>query len=724
MAEISASAFQVAGVSPLLGRPLLAADEGAGAAPVIVLGFELWQSRFGGDSGIVGRAVRLSGGQSTVVGVMPEGFAFPVNHGAWTPLSLNVTGAERRQGPGIQLFGRLAPGVSLEEAQAELTALGQRAAADFPDTHEHLRPEVLPYAKSIFNLSGIESMAVMSLNLPVIMLLLLVCANVALLMFARAATRETEIVVRSALGASRGRIVMQLFAEALVLGGVAAIVGLAAAGFGLRWLMSLIEMEALEGGRLPFWFHDSVSPTTVLYVGVLTVLVAVVAGVFPALRVTRGIGTRLRAAGAGGGGMKFSGVWTAVIISQVAVTVAFPAIAFVARQEATAIESLEIGIPEEEFLSVRLEMDRQPLPGAPADSSEAVFQERFGESYREVQHRLTSNPAVTGVTFADRLPRMYHPHRIIEVDEGGAAPRNPAWPNGYRVSSVNVGVNFFDVLQAPILAGRNFHSADLAEGANGVIVNESFVTLVMGGRNPIGRRLRYVHFEEWDEPRPEGEAPAPWYEIVGVVQDLAMHPGGVMEQDPKIAGFYHAAAPGTVYPAQLAIHVRGDVSAFVPQLRGVVTAADPTLRLYDPMRLDTVIEAELEFLDFWFRLLVGVSVVALTLSLAGIYAVMSFTVARRTREIGIRVALGAKPRRVIAAIFRRPLVQVSLGVLAGMGLIVVLMLGTSGGTISAVQAVAVVSYSVLMFGVCLLACIVPTRRALRVEPTEALRAEG
>ncbi|HEV2149220.1 MAG TPA: ABC transporter permease [Longimicrobiaceae bacterium] len=695
-AEMTASGFRVARVPALLGRPLLEEDEREGAPPVVVLGHDVWRTRFGGDPGVVGRDVRLGNAVHTVVGVMPEGFAFPVAHDLWVPLRPGALDPGPRQGPEIRVFGRLAPGATLREAQAELATLGRRAAAAFPDTHEHLRPEVLPYAQSITGVRGLESLALMSVNAFLVMLLVLVCANVALLMFARAATRESEIVVRSALGASRGRIVAQLFAEAMVLGGVAAVVGLAAAGFTLRWWLGVSEAEA--GGRLPFWFSGSLSPAAVLYAGLLAVLGAVVAGVVPALKVTgRGLDARLRQATAGGGGLRLGGVWTAVIVAQVAVTVAFPATAFFARQYVAGIRSLEVGFPAEEYLSARLEVDGEAPP------------------YRELERRLEAEPGVAGVTFASRLPRTHHPPRRVEVDGGAAAP-DPV--RGHRVGTAAVDADYFDVLGAPILAGRAFHSGDLEPDSRAVIVNESFVDRVLGGRNPVGLRVRYPGRGRPGQPGQSGEEPDAGYEIVGVVKDL-----GVIADDPaEGAGLYHPLAPGAAFPVHLAVHVRGDPESFAPRLRAIATEVDPALRLHEVLPLDEVGSTLWLELDFLFKLLVLVSSIALLLSLAGIYSVMSFTVSRRTREIGIRVALGADPWRVAAAILSRPLAQVGVGLAAGAVLVTALTRVVSG--LSAKEVGMVAAYMALMMGVCMLACIVPTRRALRVEPTDALRAEG
>ena len=708
VAEISPSAFRLARVPPLLGRWLVEADEGVGAPPVVVIGYDLWQKRFEGDPDAVGRTVRLGSTLRTLVGVMPEDFAFPIAHSLWVPLRLNVLDYQRRRGPAIRVFGRLAPGVTLDEAQAELTSIGLRAAADFPDSHKHLRPEVMPYAQSITNLSWGLLSGAMWINAFFVMLLVLISGNVALLMFARAATRQNELVLRNALGAGRGRIMTQLFVEALVLAGVAAVAGLVAARFALRLWLSVEEADA--GRPFPFWFHDSLSPATVLYAVVLTVLAAAIAGIVPALQVTgRRMEARLRQAAPGAGGLRFGGLWTWVIIVQVAVTVAFPSTAFFARRYVDLTRSLEVAFPAQEYLSVRIEMDREPPPGAPADTSRAEFLARFRTAYQELEGRLADESGVVGVTFANRLPRTLHRQRWIELEGGGATATDS--PFGHRVAAASVDVEFFDVLNTPILSGRGFHSADLgSEG--GVIVNQSFIQQVLGDRNAIGRRVRYA--------ATAGEEPGPWHEIVGVVGDLGMI---VLDGDPRDdPGLYRPAALGDAFPVNMVLHVRGDPESFAPRLRNLAAALDPDLRLHQLLPLDEVGASLWTDTVFLTKLLVLISSIALLLSLAVIYSVMSFTVTRRTREIGVRVALGAGRLRVVAAIFRRPLAQVGLGVVVGGGLVAALV-QVIIGVVSAREAGLIAAYATLMMGVCMLACIVPTRRALRVEPTEALRAD-
>ncbi len=711
VAEISASAFRLARVPPLLGRALVEADERPAAPPVVVIGHREWRRRFGGDPGVLGRTVRLGAAHATVVGVMPEGFAFPVSHGYWVPLRLRALDHPRGRGPEIGVFGRLAPGATLREARAELAALGRRAAADHPDTHRHLRPEVLPYAESIFpvRIGWAERAGMYSINLAVLMFLVLVCANVAALLFARTAARDGEIVVRTALGASRGRIVMQLFAEALVLGGVALGLGLAAAGLGIRWGMGVFQ--GVEG-PLPFWFRAGLSPATVLYAALLTVLGAGIAGVLPALKATRGLQSRLREAGVGSPGLAFGKLWTGVIVTQVAFTVAFLPIALSAEADIAAARSVRAEFAAEEFLSARLEPDGEAAPGASADTSRAARLARLRATYAALERRLAAEPDVAGVTFADLLPRMDHPQRRIEVDGGAAAPADPA--RGPRVSSASVDADYFEVLGAPVLAGRPFHPGDLEAGRAVAIVNRSFVDRVLGGRNPIGRRVRYPAAGDADDGAADAE-PGPWHEIVGVVPDLGMTMGDAGEG----AGIYHPVPPGAAPPVHLAVRVRGGPEALAPRLRDLAASVDPGLRLHDVLPLDQVQRDLMATYGFWLRVALLASAVVLLLATAGIYSILSFTVARRTREIGIRVALGADRRRIVAAVFSRSLAQVGLGVLAGTLLVVAL----AGGVRSPRMALLLSSGVALMVAAGTLACIVPTRRALRIEPTEALRAE-
>jgi putative ABC transport system permease protein len=568
-----------------------------------------------------------------------------------------------------------------------------------------------------------------------VILLVLVCGNVALLLFARAATRESELAVRSALGATRGRIVAQLFAEALVLGALAAVVGLAAADLAMRrWGTTFLEANM---GRLPFWIDVRLSPTAVLYAIALTVLAALIAGVLPALKVTGGMGTRLRQATAGSGGLRFGGIWTAVIVTQVAFTTAFPAMVLIEQQMLVRIQTFEAGFPAEQYLAMQVEPSAADSTGTDSSAVAAAKRAvgaRFVPALERLRQRVASEPGVVGVTFVDRLPRDLHGQSDIELDDDSAATARgvasamSGGPEPFReVHTARIDAAYFDVLQAPILGGRAFQTADFVPEPRVVIVDQGFVDQVLHGRNPVGRRIRFV--DRWAQAREEANPAQPWLQIVGVVKELGM---GAPTERGRAAGVYLPTIPGDRGPTNMILHVRGDPMSLVPRIRALATTVDPTMRLSEFQRVDRVTDVLLWIIKLWLRLTVLLTAVALLLSLAGIYAVMSFTVSRRTREIGIRVAMGANARRVVTSIFRRPLTQVTAGVIAGAalaGAFLVFMTSCQDGVcedsgiVTAPRVALLFVYALLILGVCLLACVVPTRRALAVQPTEALRAE-
>ncbi len=620
------------------------------------------------------------------------------------------------------VFGRLAPGASLEDARAELSVLGGRVAADFPGTHEHLRPQVSRWATSWLgaNIGGADPTALSTLalmaigaatNLPLALFLMLVCGNVALLLFARATSREGELVVRSALGASRRRIILQLFVEALVLAALAAVIGLVAARYAIAWLFRITELSLFDES-LPFWFDASLSPTTLLYTVLLTVLAAAVAGVLPGLKVTRDLRPGLQQASAGGGGFQFGGVWTGVIVLQIAVTMIFPLVTLAVRAEGNREVNEDLDLPVREYLSARLEMQRPAPLEVPADSAAAWTRRRMGPTLDRLAQRIRSEPGVRGVAFTERLPREYHPWRQVEVDGPTAEPPDE---RGHRLGSARVAIDYFDVMGATVTAGRGFRLADLEEGHRAVVVNESFVERVMGGRNPVGLRVRYLASEEYRDPTQE---PGPWHEIVGVVEDLGTVSGYGHQ------GMYHPAEPGDIHPARAVIHMAGDARAFGPTLRGIAMEVEPTLIVEDIQDLAELTRAQREFYAFWSTVLGAVSGLAILLSMGGIFAVMSFTMARRTREIGIRVALGASSTRVVAAVFRKPLIQVGLGLTTGAALLLLLPLALGEKAHDLQDVLMILGYVLLIGASCMLACIPPTRRALAVEPADALKAEG
>lgn len=324
---------------------------------------------------------------------------------------------------------------------------------------------------------------------------------------------------------------------------------------------------------------------------------------------------------------------------------------------------------------------------------------------------------------------------MIEVDDGGAAWM-PSDAHGYRVNTAAVAFDFFEVFQAPFISGRGFDSRDAAEGVNTIVVNQSFVDHVLGGRSPIGRRVRYAVAPD--------EQPGPWYEIVGVVRNPVEYgtPSVLADADVR-AQLYHPLSPSRPvrYPLYLAVHVRADPTTAAPALRRIAQDVGSSLRL-DIQTIDQVASDDERFLIFLRNLVLLASAIALFLSLGGIYSVMSFTVSRRIREIGVRIALGAQASRVVTETFRRPLRLVAVGVTVGCVLVGAMMAflvetftndwweaaqyglaGDAKTLMMAKGAALLLAFGIAMMGICALACIGPTRRALRVQPTEALREE-
>jgi predicted permease len=719
---MTASSFQIGRVPPLKGRTLVAADESPTAPDVIVIGHDLWQRRFGGDSDVVGRTVVVGDVQRTVVGVMPPEFGFPVSQQAWIPLRVDPA-LESLAGPGVLVFGRLAPGATSDRARREIDAYIAGVGSERPRDYEHLHASVLPYAEARrWGITGdlSERVMIMSTNVYAALFLVLVGGNVALLMFARVAAREGEIVVRGALGATRRRIIGQLFSEALAFSLVAGVVGVATAAYGFSGLVNAFIGE----GRPAFWYHTSLSPETIAYAAALTVFSAFIAGVVPGLKITAGgMDARLRSSTAGGGGLRLGGVWTAIIVLQVAATVTFPVVGWFVRQDAVRIREYEPRYASEEYLTARLALNPAASGGSP-DGGGDLGANRFGRSAQALEARLEAEPSVAGVTFARSVPGTEGSWRRIEMDGGGEAPRNELDEKGEGrwVWGALVAPDFFEVLEIDVAQGRMFDAGDVDPVARTVLVNQPFVDEVLGGRNAVGRRIRYLRSNDGWDGGARGDEPGPWYRIVGVVPALGRS-NGPPSGAPR-ARLFHAVAPGSAWAPTLLVHVNGDPAGFGARLREIAAAVEPDLALLSLQPLDLAREQDLRFLSYWVRLIVLVSAIAMLLSLAGIYSVMSFTVARRTREIGIRVALGAGPVRVLSAIFRRPLLQIGAGLLAGLLLSLLLGGGIDGKALWGKPLMILLGYAALMIVVCLSACVVPTMRALSIEPSEALGADG
>ena len=712
VARMTASGFRIARTTPALGRPLLEEDERSDAR-VVVIAYEEWQRRFAADPRIIGRHIGLGSDVYTIAGVMPEGFRFPVDDRFWIPLHFGAEERERSDAVPLTIFGRLAEGVTFQRAQAELSVIGSRMATAYPETHERLQPRVLPYTRAFFGIDSPETVWTLYLFRFFLSLLLVVVAvNVAILVYARTATRAGEIAVRTALGASRARVVTQLFVEALVLSGTAALVGLAIAGIALAKLQALGEGAVAERrlGELPFWLDLGLSPAVIIYALVLAILGAAIVGVVPALQATgRRVQTGLQQFSGHGARMQLGRAWTVLIIAQVAVAVAVLPFALHFTEEVSADGTRDAGYPAEEFLEASLAMERADGPQDTSAASQRAIEQRFRARATELIRRLESDPPVAGLTIRNRYRER------IEVEDAASPSANQRRISLGTERIERVEADYFALYGMPIVGGRGFAESDVRAGATAVIVNHVFAEDHLGNGAALGRRLRIVR-----ESGTAGEVEAgPWLEIVGVVRDFEAH-----AYEPEHQIYLPADVAQLSPPINLAIRVRASpATSFVPRLRELAVAVDPALQL------DGVISAaerHRQTRQFPRYLAIGTTAAmlsALLLSAAGIYAMMSFTVARRRREIGIRSALGADPGRVLSSIFARASAQISAGILFGVIGTVALDRVAGRGPVHDGNPVALLLVAALMSTVGLVAAIGPARRGLAIQPTEALREE-
>jgi len=693
-AEVTSSFFDVMRVAPLLGRTLVAADDDPGASDVVVIGHDVWKARMLGDPGIVGQTIDVGGVQRTVVGVMPEGFRYPWSDQVWIPLRERAFDDDHAGARMVRVIARLKDGVTPEEAQAELSAVGDRMAADYPTAHDRLRAEVAPFAAGISRIpkDGLRALPFFyPIQVLMVLLLLFPSINIGMLVLARTAARSSELTVRMALGASRARVVMQLFVESFVL---------TVLGGGLGFLALAFAGRYMGSGEDTNWIDFGLTAETALLALGLAGVSAAVVGAAPALKLTRSrnLLARLQRASGGRSTVRFGSISTALIVMDVALAVAILGVGVGIWNDDPRNG---MGIDADQYLFAELRIPRVE-PGVDRQEMSRSEATRLVAAQQALMERVAAEPGVGRIAVADVMPGMDHNDLWFEMDDG--SPRQ-------EVLVARVDVGYFEALDQPILMGRGFTASDLGPRRSTVIVNTTFVDRMLGGANPIGRQVR---------PAPRGGTPGPWLEIVGVVGHLGMFAG----EPDRDSGIYLPLAPGEVYPVPFVVHAGDNPTAFTARLRALAREADPNAVIWSPMALSEVFNLYTFLqtrLQSAFLIIAGI---LLTISTMAIYALMSFTVAQRRREIGIRIALGAGWREVVSTIARTALRQLGTGALAGLAIAWVLLsvlrsiLGETSVESPILIASAVAVAVVAVIGP--LACLTPTRRALRIAPSEAL----
>jgi putative ABC transport system permease protein len=667
--------------APVIGRTLIPADGERGAEAVVLLRESLWERRYGRDPNITSKQIVIGGRPRTVVGVMPDTFQFPDKGELWLPLDeLTLAGTIETPTPGLRVFGVVKAGTSFESASLELNELSRDVSRTVEGAQRDVRVQARPYTTD----SDQAAVAMSALLFVLVMLLLVVASNVATLVFARTWSRAGELAVRSALGAARSRVVGQLFVEVLILGSIAAVIGLTAA----RSILGYLEQTILP---VPFWVSFDPSARTMVFVVLLTMLVSAVSGLWPAMRVTRSDLRNTLQAGRGFAMGGFGRAGAVLMIVEIALSVA---LLNGAVTMARAFESYA-----------------DDVPALPVNQ---VLTAQLGRiESKEMRDRIVvaagAIPGVDAAGASQQLPRLYPPPRPTSVEALGDEPVQAARP----APSHAVGNGFLEAIGAHPLAGRLFNANDFVEGAAPVaVVNEPFVQKFLGGRNPIGRRIRIERTSRSDRAEP-------WREIVGVVPDLGLSIG-----DRTLAGgFYTPARDEMLY--FLALRSRADPRTLIAPLRAAVARVDPDLQLDEILPLEDAGREERMFLLGVASALTAMGGMALILSIVGIYALLSFMVTRRTREIGIRVALGARNWQVLRSITAGAALNLAVGGVLGSALGVAFVEMRSQILISipppGFWMPATIFATLAIAG--LTACWLPARRALGIRPSEALNAD-
>ncbi|TXG80722.1 MAG: ABC transporter permease [Rhodocyclaceae bacterium] len=697
-ARVSTDAFATLGVQPRLGRDFLADDAKAGAMPVALIGDQLWKLRFNADPGVLGRDIRINGTPTRIVGIMPERFAFPIEESVWTPLGLDRIAAEDESAPLVNGFGRLRDGQSQPQARAEFATLVSNLAEQ---RKEKLRGEAASVVTlgDYFVLPQIRQ-ANVAMFVAVLLVLLIACANVASLVMARFAARARELAVRSALGAGRSRLIQQVLCETFLLALAATLLG---------WLATLAAARVMEGvmsdtpAQTPYWVDFSGDARDWIFTAGIALVTALVAGLVPALRAGR---VDVQAVLRQGGGIGERGRLARLLVgAEVALSLILLVGAGIAIRSAVSAQAKPLGIDTDQVMTARI--------GLPAARyADPASRGRFADSLSE---RLAQLPGVRRATVASSLPLMGYERQDYARD-GEVVDRDSSLPQAWASS---VGDGFFEVFGIRLREGRLFDARDRTDSVPVAVISARLAETAWPGQSAIGKHLRL-------SPREDGSESL---EVVGVVADSVQ--ANYFEESARLAAHrgdgnvFRPASQTTPAFFSVAVRADGDAAALGQSIREAVLAIDADQPVYWLRSMSEWRERMLwssDLLASMFSIFAGF---ALLLAVAGIYAVLAFDVARRTREIGVRRAMGADSKAILGMILARAGRQVIGGLLIGLPLAWLCSRALAGLTLNGSGSDPWVYIGVV--GVLLLAVLVagllPTRRALRVDPMVALRDE-
>ena len=696
--RVSANFFSVLGVDPVLGRTFQAGEDQPGGNKVTVLTYAFWQRRFGGDPGIIGKALTINGESYTVIGVLPASFQFALrNNDLWLPYQPTQNQLTRRYMHGTNLIGRLKPGLGPTDAQSDLTVIASRIEKEFNGSHAGTTAYVVPLQEEIV---GTVRPILLVLFAAVGFVLLIACANVASLLLTRALSRQKEVAIRSALGASRWRLIRQLLTGSMLLSLFGGAAGLLIAYWGVPALISWIPQNQLNA--MPFLRSLGLNTGILAFSFGLSLLTGLVFGLAPALQSSRlDLNEALKEGGRQTSASTSQRLRSVLVVGEIALAVVLLVGAGLMMKSMLRLLQTDIGFKPENVLTMTV-----VLP--PSKYTDPNQQTNFNDQLRQ---RVQSLPGVTGAGTVNILP--LNPGNTTRFYVEGDPVPQPGKETEANIRTVSD--DYFKSLGVPLLAGRMFDARENPNSPQVVVIGKTIADRMFPGRDPVGKKLRYASVE------------VPPIEIVGVVGDVKIT--GLDEAVKPVLYYSFRQNPSTF--ANLVARTSSDPNALVNSIRNEVRNLEPEAAILNVRSMDEMIaQTPASFMRRFPALLISIFAgVALLLASIGIYGVVSYSVSQQTHYIGVRMALGARPADILKMVLKQGLVLALLGVGIGVLTAYLLMWLLSSFVSSLLYQVSTSDVSTFaivtsaLFVVALLACYVPARRATKVDPLVALRYE-
>lgn len=688
--------MRVLGVKPMLGRDFTAADDVPSAEPVVLLSYDLWNSRFNRDPEIIGRTIRVNARTTTIVGVMPHGFSYPSNEVLWVPVAVDREHMRRgdHAHEGVIAVGRLAKGVTYRQAEEEMSTIAARLEKLYPRTNAGLTTQVVPIARASIQ-DG--STIIFAMFAAVWLVLLIACANVASLIFVRANFRVYEAGMRVALGARRPRLIVQMLAESLIVSLIGVAGGLVLAAISLH-VMS-VAFKALADYDMPRWWEFSIDLRVALFAAGAAVLAALLSGIVPALRASRPDVMRiLRDGGRTGTGMRLSKFTGAMVIVEIALSAALLTGAGLMTRASIMSLQRDYGANVEGFMSARI--------GLPAPKYQ---KEQQGQFFEQLTAELRTRPGVEAAIASTSMPGVGADELRYAIEGQDYATRAE-----YPVAKwVSITPGTFAAFRRPLRSGRDFNSADTFKSPAVAIVNEAFVRRYLPHQNPIGKRL----FLADDLDRKP-------LTIVGVAPNINHH--FFWDKNGDFAPTVYRPMTQEAWRfVTVAVRVKGDPLVYGKVIRDAVQRVDKDIAPYWVKTLAQFQEQKRAAVRLLSNVFAAFAIIAIILAAVGIYGVLAFATGQRNREIGVRRALGAHDRQILSTIMRSAFVQLVVGL--GLGAILAPIMGrVLSGSLVGLPPDDPIIYAIvfsLLVLASMLASWIPARRALKVQPAAALRCE-